>query len=87
MKYMAEQGLIATETDKRSGKKVYSIQKWFEARNSRFVEFYIGKLAVKDEDAANDAAIDESEPTEAELAQATIGGFTDIEDGSEELPF
>ena len=31
--------------------------------------------------------MDESEPTEAELAQATIGGFTDIEDGSEELPF
>lgn len=88
MKYMAEQGLIATETDKRSGKKVYSIQKWFEARNSRFVEFYIGKLAVKDEDAANDAAIDESEPTEEELqAQGTIGGFTPIEDGSEELPF
>ena len=55
---------------------------------ARFVEFYIGKLAVKDEDAANDAAIDESEPTEEELqAQGTIGGFTPIEDGSEELPF
>ncbi len=90
MKYMAEQGLISTDIDRRTGKKQYSVQKWFEARNTRFVELFIGKLATKDQDAADDAAMDESEPTETEIqaqAQATIGGFTEIEDGDEELPF
>ena len=87
MKYMAEQDLITTGVDKKTGKKLYSIQKWFEARNSRFVEFHIGKLAVKDQDEADEAAMDESEPTEAEITQASIGGFTEIENGGEALPF
>ena len=88
MKYMAEQGLVATEVDRATGKKQYSVRKWFENRTSRFVEFYIGKIAEsKDPVEAAEDEMDESEPTEAELAQATIGGFTDIEDGSEELPF
>lgn len=90
MKYMAEQGLITTTIDKRSGKKQYSIVKSFEARNSRFVEFHIGKLAMKgDPVEAGEDEMDESEPTEAEInEQGTIGGFTPIEeDGTEELPF
>ena len=45
MKYMAEQGLIATEVDRSTGKKQYSVRKWFDNRTSRFVEFYIGKIA------------------------------------------
>ena len=88
MKYMAEQGLIATETDRTTGKKQYSVRKWFDNRTSRFVEFYIGKIAEsKDPVEAAEDEMDESEPTEAEIAQATIGGFTEIEDGSDPLPF
>lgn len=45
MKYMAERELIGTEVDKSTGKKVYSVRKWFETRTARFIEFYIGKIA------------------------------------------
>lgn len=87
MQYMAEQGLVATDIDRRTGKKQYSVQKWFESRNSRFVEFYIGKLAEKEDPVeAAEAALDESEPTEAEI-QTTIGEFTEIDGGDEALPF
>lgn len=44
MKYMAEQGLISSNIE-RSGKKVYTVVKWFETRSCRFVEFLIGKIA------------------------------------------
>lgn len=85
---MAEQGLIVTETDRTTGKKQYSVRKWFDNRTSRFVEFYIGKIAEsKDPVEAAEDEMDESEPTEVEIAQATIGGFTEIEDGSDPLPF
>lgn len=47
MQYMAEQGLIGTETDKNTGKKVYSVRKWFETRTARFIEFHIGKISEK----------------------------------------
>lgn len=91
MKYMAEQGLIATEVDRATGKKQYSVRKWFDNRTSRFVEFYIGKIAEsKDPVEAAEEEMDESEPTEAEInAQEKIGGFTEIEDGdgSDPLPF
>ena len=88
MKYMAEQGLVATEVDRATGKKQYSVRKWFENRTSRFVEFYIGKIAEsKDPVEAAEDEMDESEPTEAEIAQATIGGFSELEDGGDPLPF
>ena len=45
MKYMAERELIGTEVDKSTGKKVYSVRKWFETRTARFIEFHIGKIA------------------------------------------
>ena len=44
MKYMAEQELIASYTE-QTGKKVYTVMKWFETRSCRFVEFNIGKIA------------------------------------------
>ncbi len=44
MKYMAEQGLISSYTE-RTGKKTYTVMKWFETRSCRFVEFLIGKIA------------------------------------------
>lgn len=44
MKYMAERELISSYTE-RTGKKTYTVMKWFETRSCRFVEFFIGKIA------------------------------------------
>lgn len=44
MKYMADNGLISSYTEK-GGRKTYTVMKWFGTRSSRFVEFHIGKLA------------------------------------------
>lgn len=65
MKYMAEKGLVTTSYDK-TGKKKYSIIKWFEDRSERFVEFFIGKIApvrdpIDDIDNDNDSG-NESTP-------------------------
>jgi len=84
MKYMAEQGLISTEVDEKTGKKTYSVRKWFENRTSRFVEFYIGKLA-ECRDPIDD--IDEIESGKQAQSQWEQQGFTEVSDGNEELPF
>ena len=60
MKYLAEQGLIAVDVDKRTGKKQYSVLKWFDNRNARFVEFRIGQISEQ-KDPIDDA--DEVENT------------------------
>lgn len=44
IKYMAERELISSYTE-RTGKKTYTVMKWFETRSCRFVEFFIGKIA------------------------------------------
>lgn len=54
MKYMAEKDLIATDIDRKTGKRQYSLIKRFGTRVARFVEFYIGKLA-ENKDAIDDA--------------------------------
>ena len=84
LKYMAENGLISSTTD-RKGKLDYSVVRRFEGRPCRFVEFFIGKISEK-ADPLDDDEMDESEPTEAE-AQTALGGFTPIEDDGSELPF
>ncbi len=43
MKYLAEKNLITAYIE-RGGRKTYTIMKRFGNRNSRFVEFRIGKL-------------------------------------------
>lgn len=48
MKYLAEQGLITVDTDKQTGKKAYSVLKWFSGRMTRFVEFKIGQFSGQD---------------------------------------
>ena len=53
MKYMADNGLISSHTEK-GGRKTYTTVKWFGTRSSRFVEFYIGKLA-ESKDPVDDA--------------------------------
>lgn len=86
MKYMAEKDLIGTDTDRKTGKKQYSIIKWFGTRSARFVEFHIGKLA-ENKDAIDDAdEISDSDLPET-WRQESFGGFREIECTDEELPF
>lgn len=86
MKYMAEKDLIGTDTDRKTGKKQYSIIKWFGTRSARFVEFHIGKLA-ENKDAIDDAdEISDSDLPET-WRQEPFGGFREIEGTDEELPF
>lgn len=86
MKYMAEKDLIGTDTDRKTGKKQYSIIKWFGTRSARFVEFHIGKLA-ENKDAIDDAdEISDSDLLET-WRQESFGGFREIEGTDEELPF
>ena len=86
MKYMAEKDLIATDIDRKTGKKQYSIIKWFGTRSARFGEFHIGKLA-ENKDAIDDAdEISDSDLPET-WRQESFGGFREIEGTDEELPF
>lgn len=86
MKYMAERDLIGTDTDRKTGKKQYSIIKWFGTRSARFVEFHIGKLA-ENKDTIDDAdEISDSDLPET-WRQESFGGFREIEGTDEELPF
>jgi hypothetical protein len=86
MKYMAEKDLIATDIDRKTGKKQYSVIKWFGTRSARFVEFHIGKLA-ENKDAIDDAdEISDSDLPET-WRQESFGGFREIEGTDEELPF
>ena len=88
MKYMAERGLITSNADK-SGKKVYSVIKWFGDRSCRFVEFFIGKLAgTRDpiDDVDDDG--DGKEPTGESYHQySCMEGFKELQEGDEDLPF
>lgn len=45
LKYMAEQGLVSTDVDRTTGRKQYSVKKWFNGKSARFVEFFIGEVA------------------------------------------
>lgn len=85
MKYLADQGLIASYTD-RNGKKTYSIMRRFGARSCRFVEFYLGKLS-QSHDPVDDFQDDESDLPEEWKDQQTEMNFTELQGGDEELPF
>ncbi len=86
MKYMADNGLISSYTEK-GGRKTYTVMKWFGTRSSRFVEFHIGKLS-ESKDAVDDAE---------ELAESRGGAdpepnyeqqqFHEIDGDDGELPF
>lgn len=87
MKYMAERDLIATDIDRKTGKRQYSLIKRFGTRVARFVEFYIGKLA-ENKDAIDDAdELDDSSDLPEAWKQESFGGFREIEGGDEDLPF
>ena len=86
MKYMADKGLIGYSVNAGTRKKVYSVLKWFENRNSRFVEFRIGQIS-KAEDPVDDA----EELAEARAAAAQPEWeqqqFVPIDGEGDELPF
>ena len=89
MKYMAERDLIGTDTDRKTGKKQYSVIKWFGTRSTRFVEFHIGRLA-ENKDAIDDAdELRDSSDNDLPEAwrQESFGGFREIDDGDKDLPF
>ena len=87
MKYMAEKDLIATDIDRKTGKRQYSLIKRFGTRVARFVEFYIGKLA-ENKDAIDDAdELDDGSDLPETWKQESFGGFREIEGGDEDLPF
>lgn len=87
MKYMAEKDLIATDIDRKTGKRQYSLIKRFGTRVARFVEFYIGKLA-ENKDAIDDAdELDDGSDLPEAWKQESFGGFREIDGGDEDLPF
>lgn len=85
MKYLAEQDLIAVDIDKKTGKKQYSVMKWFNNRSTRFVGFKIGRISEKkdpidDADEINDSAFEANT-----FRQEQFREISDDECG--ELPF
>ena len=89
MKYMAEQGLVGTEVDKRTGKKVYSVRRTFESRLARFVEFRIGKLAENKDpiDDADELAEAKAQEQYQQQSLSGLDGFIPLDCSDEDLPF
>lgn len=90
MKYLADQGLIGTEVDPKTRKKVYSVRKWFLNRTTRFVEFHIGKISeqkdpVDDTDEMENASQYPPTPQGYEYQQEQFHEIPDDECG--DLPF
>lgn len=85
MKYMAEQGLIGTDIDKKTRKKQYSVIKWFGTRSARFVEFHIGRIS-ENKDAIDDA--DELQEVDSDIPEEwKQQTFTELPEDGSELPF
>lgn len=82
LKYMADNGLIATASEGSDSKQRYSVKRRFDGRSCRFVEFKIGQFSEKDDDI-------ESEADKYEQESFTgSDGFMSIPEGmEEELPF
>ena len=88
LKYLAENDLISSHTDK-SGKKTYTTVRRFGDRTCRFVEFFIGKVAE------NRDPIDDYDDDEDDLPAAWREPpqnyhqteFAEITEGDEQLPF
>lgn len=75
MKYLADKNLIGTTTSKSGGTK-NSVFKWFNGRQSRFVEFHLGKI------------VKESEPAVDENGNPMGDGWNQVPENEQmELPF
>lgn len=75
MKYLADKNLVGTTTSKSGGTK-NSVFKWFNGRQSRFVEFHLGKI------------VKESEPAVDENGNPMGDGWNQVPENEQmELPF
>lgn len=75
LKYLADKNLIGTMTSKSGGTK-NSVFKWFNGRQSRFVEFHLGKI------------VKESEPAVDENGNPMGDGWNQVPENEQmELPF
>ena len=75
LKYLADKNLIGTMTSK-SGETKNSVFKWFNGRQSRFVEFHLGKI------------VKESEPAVDENGNPMGDGWNQVPENEQmELPF
>ena len=82
LKYMADNGLIATANEGSDSKQRYSVKRRFDGRSCRFVEFKIGQFSEKDDDIESEADKYEQE------SFTDSDGFMSITEGmEEELPF
>ena len=82
LKYMADNGLIATASEGSDSKQRYSVKRRFDGRSCRFVEFKIGQFSEKDDDIESEADKYEQE------SFTDSDGFMSIPEGmEEELPF
>lgn len=86
LKYMADNGLIATASEGPESKQRYSVKRRFDGRSCRFVEFKIGQFSEKDDDI--EAMADEAEEKYEQQSLTDSDGFMTIPEGMEdELPF
>lgn len=89
LKYMADKNLITAADRKDNKGKTYTIVKRFDGRLCRFVEFFIGKLAEK-QDALDIDDEDEKKPAAPEYTQSSFvpgtDGFVSVSDTTD-LPF
>ena len=77
---MADNGIIECYTD--SGKKRFSVMKWFDNRSCRFIKFDLGRFAKE-----KDPLVDE-EGTAAAIQGTPMGdGFMQIGLDDPDLPF
>lgn len=95
MKYLADQGLIGTSTDKNGNTK-NSVIKWFDNRNCRFVELFMDKLAPEQDPLTDEAEIADGMKQDNYNQMSLPGtapepdadGFIQIPEGADdELPF
>lgn len=80
MRAMADRSLVGVSEEK-NGKRQYAVVKRFNGRVARFVEFYIGKLSVQEEDTG---------PEDGSLSDAwgrPVTHLPPLGDGDEPLPF
>ena len=86
LKYMADNGLIATANEGPESKQRYSVKRRFDGRSCRFVEFKIGQFSEKDDDI--EAMADEAEEKYEQQSLTDSDGFMSVPEGMEdELPF
>lgn len=91
LKYMADKGLITSKTRADNKGKTYQVPKRFDGRVCKFIEFFIGRLAEKDDllDYNAEDEVPEKENKEPEYKQGNfedMNGFSPVTN-ADQLPF